>query len=119
MPVGGTSDTWQLIPSPCTNDNCCTPSRESIRFLINNEPKLNGLQKTEILLLIRKFKDAKPPTHCLTVLFQIFQQTVVQSYNYPNQSQCIEVAQGDIFMERKMRFELVGNTEKKIGSDNF
>ena len=49
MPVGGTSDTWQLIPSPCTNDNCCTPSRESIRFLINNELKLNGLQKPEIL----------------------------------------------------------------------
>ena len=26
---------------------------------------------------------------------------------------CIEVAQGDIFMEQKMRFGLVGNNEKK------
>ena len=51
MPVGGgTSDTWQLIPSPCTNDNCCTPRRESIRFLINDKSKLNGLQKPDILI---------------------------------------------------------------------
>ena len=59
MPVGGTSDTWQLIPSPCTNDNCCTPSEESIRFLIDNNGRLNVLQKPEIIqILLRKFKDA-------------------------------------------------------------
>ena len=34
------------------------------------------------------------------------------------QSHYIEVAQGDIFMEQKMRFGLVlGRTEKKLGAD--
>jgi hypothetical protein len=32
-----------------------------------------------------------------------------------SQSHYMKVTQGDIFMEQKMRFGLVGNTEKKMG----
>ena len=35
--------------------------------------------------------------------------------NCCDQSRYIEVTQGDIFMEQKMKFGLVGNTEKKWG----
>ena len=40
-----------------------------------------------------------------------------QSYISQKQSHYIKVAQGDIFMEQKIRFGLIDNTGKKIGVD--
>ena len=61
------------------------------------------------------------PTIKWTRIGQELPQDRIMHENYgENQSHCVEVAQGAIFIEQNMRFGLgfgpVGNTEKKIGT---
>ena len=56
---------------------------------------------------------------CCTLEFWRFTSDWHPLFQIPNsssdtQSRCIEVTQGDIFMEQKMRFGPVGNNEKKV-----